>query len=189
MANIKCSVFIATSADGFIATPDGGIDWLMEAAGDSGQVEIGVSMESFMQSVDCMVMGRKCMEKIASFNLTPEQWPYGDIPVYVLSKSVTRVPVGLPDTVHMFAGEIPELMAQLEQQGLQHAYIDGGSVITSFLNLKLINEMIVTQAPVILGDGLRLFGKVDHSIKLQNVVAEAVPSGFSQLRYELQYQS
>jgi len=184
---MKCSVFIATSADGFIATPDGDVDWLMESAATEEPVAMGLSMEDYMQSVDCMVMGRKCMEKIASFNLTAEQWPYGDTRIIVLSKSLQQVPSGLPDTVEMYAGDIPELIAQLETEGYQHAYVDGGSVITSFLNLKLINDMVITQAPLILGEGLRLFGKISHRIKLTEVTAEAYANGFSQNHYTLNY--
>jgi len=184
---MKCSVFIATSADGYIATPQGDVDWLMEAAASEEPVAMGLSMEDYMQSVDCMVMGLKCMEKIASFNLTPEQWPYGDTRIIVLSQSLTQVPDGLPDTVELYSGDIPRLMAQLDEEGYQHAYVDGGSVITSFLNLKLINEMVITQAPLILGDGLRLFGKIDHPIRLREVTAEAFANGFSQSRFTLQY--
>ena len=74
---MKCSVFITTSADGYIATEDGGVEWL-ETAGNAN-AEMGenadMGFNRYIASVDCMIMGRKCMEKISSFNLTPEQWP------------------------------------------------------------------------------------------------------------------
>ena len=184
---MKCSVYIATSADGFIATPDGSVDWLMAVANTQEPVEMAVSFESYLKTVDCLIMGRKCMEQIASFNLSAEQWPYGDLRIIVLSKSISEVPDSLPGKVEMYAGEIPDLIAKLEAEGYQHAYVDGGSVITSFLNLQLINEMTVSQAPIILGDGLRLFGKVDKAIKLQDVKSEAYENGFIQSHYSLQY--
>ena len=184
---MKCSVYIATSADGFIATPEGSVDWLMAAANTQEPVEMALSFEDYLKTVDCLIMGRKCMEQIASFNLSAEQWPYGDLRIIVLSKSISEVPDGLPGKVEMYAGEIPDLIAELEAEGYQHAYVDGGSVITSFLNLQLINEMTVSQAPIILGDGLRLFGKVDKTIKLQDVKSEAYENGFIQSHYALQY--
>jgi len=186
---MKCSVYIATSADGYIASPDGGVDWLMAAGNSEEPVEMALSFEDYLKSVDCMVMGRKCMEKIASFNLAPEQWPYGDLRIIVLSKSIKQVPTSLPGKVEIYGGEVSDLMMQLESEGYQHAYIDGGSVITSFLNLQLINEMTISQAPVILGDGLRLFGKVNQAVALSNVKAEAYDNGFVQTHYQLCYSS
>ena len=86
---MKCSVYIATSADGYIATLDGGVDWLHTAGNldaEMGDEDMGFS--AFMSSVDCMVMGRKCMEMISNMNLTPEQWFYGDMPIIVLSNTI-----------------------------------------------------------------------------------------------------
>jgi len=135
---MKCSVFIATSADGYIATEDGGVEWL-ESAGKQ-DVDMGeyadMGMIDFMSSVDCMIMGRKSMEKISSFNLTPEQWPYGDMRIITLSNTVTEPPANLKDNVEMYAGDIPTLVAQLEKDGFEHAYVDGGTLITSFINLS-----------------------------------------------------
>ncbi|MEO1085917.1 MAG: dihydrofolate reductase, partial [Acidobacteriota bacterium] len=87
---MKCSVCIATSVDGYIATTDGGVEWL-ETAGDP-DADMGadphMGLVEFMDSIDCMVMGRKTMEKLSSFELTPEQWPYGDLRIFVLSQTV-----------------------------------------------------------------------------------------------------
>jgi len=90
---MKCSVYIATSADGYIATPDGGVDWLHTA----GNLEAYMGSEdmgfkAFIDSIDFMIMGRKCMEMISSMNLTPEQWPYGEIRIIVLSNTVNEPP-------------------------------------------------------------------------------------------------
>lgn len=186
---MKCSVFIATSADGYIATTEGGIDWLQEAGNSEADMSINPDMgfSNFIRSVDCMVMGRKCMEVISSFNLSPEQWPYGDIKIYVLSKTLSSPPENLSDKVEIYSGEIPALIQQLELSGFRHAYIDGGATITSFLNHKLINEMVITQAPVMLGSGIPLFGKLKHPIKLINVQAVVFPNGFIQIEYGVNY--
>ena len=87
---MKCSVYIATSADGYIATVDGGVDWLHKAGNSAADMGNNPDMgfNAYLDSVDCMIMGRKCMEMVSGMNLTPEQWPYGDITIIVLSKTV-----------------------------------------------------------------------------------------------------
>lgn len=185
---MKCSVYIATSADGFIAKTDGGVDWL-HTAGNSeanmGSEDMG--FKSFIDSVDCMIMGRKCMEMISSFNLTPEQWPYGDMPIIVLSNTIKEPPENLKSKVEMYSGNLKVLVSQLESTGHQHAYIDGGTTIQAFINLQLINEMIITRAPVLLGEGIPLFGKTDKDIKLEQSQAVAFANDFVQEKYIVSY--
>jgi len=186
---MKFSVYIATSADGYIATLDGGVDWLHTAG--STEADMGANQDmgfgSFIGSVDCMIMGRKCMEMISSMNLTPEKWPYGNVHIVVLSHSIKEPPKNLSDKVEMFSGEIHDLVRKLENKGFKHAYIDGGSTITSFLNLKLINEMTITKAPVLLGEGIPLFGKIDDYIKLEKSEATVFPNDFIQIKYSVNY--
>jgi dihydrofolate reductase len=186
---MKCSVYIATSADGYIATLEGSVDWLHTA----GNLEADMSQNpdmgfnDFIASVDCMVMGRKCMEVISSFNLTPEQWPYGDTKIYVLSHSIKEPPETLRGKVEMYSGDITKLMNTLENNAFKHAYIDGGTTITYFINLQLINEMIITKAPVILGEGIPLFGKINQCIKLVDAASNAFPNDFIQVKYGVNY--
>lgn len=188
---MKCSVYIATSVDGYIATKSGGVEWL-DNAGKS-DVDMGeradMGFNSYMASIDCMIMGRKCMEMISSFNLAPEQWPYGDTRVFALSNTVKVAPDNLNGKVEMYSGDIPALISQLESEGYQHAYIDGGGTITSFLNLGLINEMTISLAPVLLGEGIPLFGKTNEQIQLEAVYAEAYPNNFMQFKYKVSYRS
>lgn len=185
---MKCSVYIATSADGYIATLDGGVDWLHTAGNLEADMDSeDMGFKSFMNSIDCMIMGRKCMEMISCMNLTSEQWPYGDIHIVALSNSIKEPPKNLMDKVEMFSGEIPDLIKKLESKGYKHAYIDGGSTITSFLNLKLINEITITKAPVLLGEGIPLFGKINGSIKLENSDSTAFSNGFIQVKYSVNY--
>ena len=116
--DMKCSVYIATSADGYIATPDGGVDWLHTAGileADMGDEDMG--FHDFMDSVDCMVMGRKCMEMISNMKLTSEQWLYGDMPISVLSNTIKAPPENLRGKVEMYSGGISELISRLEKDG------------------------------------------------------------------------
>ncbi len=186
---MKCSVYIATSADGYIATADGGVDWLHTAGNPDANMSDNPDMgfADFINSVDCMIMGRKCMEVISSFDIPAEQWPYRDIKIFALSNTLTEPPANLADKVEMVAGDINTLINKLSEQGLKHAYIDGGATITSFINLKLINEMIITRAPVLLGDGIPLFGKLNHSVKLEGAESIAFPNDFIQIKYCINY--
>ncbi len=185
---MKCSVFIATSVDGYIATPDGGVDWLQSAGNldvDMGSEDMGFQL--FMDSVDCMIMGRKCMEMISSMNLSPEQWPYGSTRIIVLSHTLSQPPENLCGKVEMYAGDIQALVSVLANEGFKRAYVDGGSTITSFLNLGLIDDMTITQAPVLLGEGISLFGKLDRHLTLDSAEARSFPNDFTQIQYCVRY--
>lgn len=186
---MHCSVFIATSADGFIATPEGDVDWLYSAGDQSADLgdHQDMGFNQFIKTVDCIVMGRKCMEKISSMQLTPEQWPYGDIPIIVISHTLTTAPVNLKDKVELYSGTITQLIAQLKQSGYKHLYVDGGSTITSFLNLKLINQITITQAPVLLGAGIPLFGELETTIALEESKVTRFENDFVQFSYRVNY--
>jgi len=186
---MNCSVLIATSADGYIATGNGDVSWL-ETAGrqdvDMGE-DADMGFAEFLAGVDCIVMGRKTMEKIASFNLDDSKWPYGDLPIFVLSKALQAPPKILISKVEIHNKEISELVSRLEKDGFKNAYIDGGATITAFLNLKLIKEMTITRAPILLGEGIPLFGKLDQPIRLYTISTKYYPNGFVQIRYQVHY--
>ena len=186
---MKCSVYIATSVDGFIAKPDGNVDWLHTAGNldaDMGTEDMG--FKSFMDSVDCMVMGRKCMEMISNMDLTSDQWFYGDMKIIVLSNTIKEAPENLKGKVEMYSDGISELIDSLDKEGYKHCYIDGGTTIQSFINLKLINEIIITRTPILLGEGISLFGKTFKDIKLEKAEATAFANDFVQVKYSVNYE-
>lgn len=189
MHTMKCSVFIAASADGFIAKIDDSIDWLHTAGRQ--EVEMGdeadMGFKAFIDSVDCMIMGRRCMETIAAMNLPVEQWPYTNTRVIALSNALTQAPESLHGKVEIYGGEIPELMDKLEEQGFEHAYIDGGVTIQNFINLKLINQLCITQVPVLIGQGKPLFGPTFKDIKLQQPKVTVYPNDYVQFSYRVNY--
>lgn len=186
---MKCSVFIAISADGFIAREDGNVEWLHTAGNPAADMADNADMgfNHFIASVDCMIMGRKCMEVIADMNLSDEQWPYGDIKIIALSNTLKEAPKGVEGRVEMYSGNILELVSQLEAEGLKHAYIDGGQTIQAFINLKLINELTLTQVPVLIGKGIPLFAETLKDIKLEHGKAEAFPNDYIQISYHVNY--
>jgi len=153
-------VYIATSLDGFIATLDGGVDWLNEIPNpdrsDYGYAE-------FISGIDALVMGRRSFEKVLTFGA----WPY-DKPVFVLTNSLTELPEDFADKAEIVSGEISEVVSRLNQRGYNNLYIDGGRVIQSILREDLIDEMIITRIPILLGDGIPLFDKLDRQLKLRH---------------------
>ncbi|MHA1495001.1 MAG: dihydrofolate reductase family protein [Candidatus Thorarchaeota archaeon] len=151
MANF---VYIATSLDGFIATSEGGLGWLDEIPNPEGH-DFGFT--EFMNSIDALVMGRKTFEKVASFGV----WPYTK-PVFVLSRSKISVPLELENKVEIVNKTPKKLVDDLSAQGYQNLYIDGGITIQNFLADDLIDEMIITRVPVLLGNGFPLFGTLQQ---------------------------
>ena len=149
----KCSVFIATSLDGCIARSDGSIDWL-ERANASVPAGEDCGYANFMQTVDAIVMGRATFEKVLSF----PDWPYGSLPVYVLSTTISRLPAGVPDSVQVLQATPHEVVERTTQAGHRHLYIDGGRTIQAFLRAGLITELTITLIPLLLGSGIKLFG-------------------------------
>lgn len=178
--DIKCSVFIAASLDGFIARPDGDIDWLHRPEYETAELN-GVTYESFIATVDALVMGRKTLEKVLSF---PE-WPYEGTPVIVLSRQQLQIPAHLEGKVEVMAGDVTILVATLAERGMQHLYIDGGQTIQAFLDAGLINELIITRIPVLLGQGIPLFGQAGSEHELRHVATYVSDNGFVQSRYEV----
>ena len=192
---MKCSVFIAPSVDGYIATKDGDVTWLeslgskLSKEDDNSELmtHFNNAFPNFIQSVDCMIMGRKLMDVLSSFNLTDEQWPYVDTRVIVLSHSVKQAPKNLKDKVEMYSGSIDELMRKLESEGFKNAYIDGGETITQFLELELIDEMTLTLAPILLGSGRPLFHELSKKIYLEDAKATTFPNDFIEVKYRVKY--
>lgn len=157
-------VYIATSLDGFIATSDGGIEWLDEIPNPE-QNDFGYA--DFMRGIDALVMGRKTFEKILTFGV----WPY-DKPVFVLTRRKMEVPQELEGSAEVINGTLRDVVAQLKEFGHHNLYIDGGITIQSFLEEDLIDEMIITRVPVLLGNGIPLFGKLSERLHFKHTRTE-----------------
>ncbi len=177
---ITCSVYIATSLDGFIARTDGSIDWLMEAnaaatAGDD------FGYHAFMESVDVLVMGRNTFDLVRMFN----EWPYGEKRVVVLSSNPVEIPEERRATVSASSEAPADLVRRLESEGARRLYIDGGITIQRFLAAGCINDITITLIPVLLGEGRPLFGPLPADIKLKHVSTKAFECGFVQSTWEV----
>ncbi len=154
---MKASVYIATSLDGYIAESDGGLDWLNDIPNPE-QSDYGFA--DFINSIDAIVMGRNTFEAVLGFG----SWPYSKT-VFVLSNSLNSVPDNLTGKAEIISGDLRTVVDQLHERGYQNLYVDGGKVIQSFLEADLIDEMIIATVPILLGDGIPLFGKLTKSLK------------------------
>ncbi|MFC1802733.1 dihydrofolate reductase family protein [Thermoproteota archaeon] len=154
-------IYIATSLDDFIAGKDGDISWLNEIPNPSNS-DYGYA--EFMDGIDALVMGRNTFEIVLSFDV----WPY-EKPVFVLSNSLDKVPEGMEDKAELVKGDLKTLVEMLKRRGYENLYIDGGSIIQSFLKEDLIDEMIITRVPILLGGGIPLFGKLERRMKFKLV--------------------
>jgi dihydrofolate reductase len=179
---MKISVFIATSLDGFIARPDGSLDWLPGSSEGTGEVEEH-GWTAFWESVDCLVLGRKTFEKV--LELAPGAWPYEGTRVVVLSHTQTAVPEELAGKVELFAGDPQVLVKKLAADGHERLYVDGGATIQSFLRQGLITDMTITTIPVLIGEGVPLFGPLEKDMPLKHVKTDSYSSGFVQSVYEI----
>ncbi len=171
---MKASVFIGTSVDGFIARLNGELDFLPPGGGEPH------GYEEFMATVDALVIGRKTFETVLAF----ETWPYGQKPVFVLS-SRTLAPAPPGALVEHMSGEPAEIVSQLGARGIRHIYVDGGETIQRFLQAGLIQRLIITRVPVLIGDGVPLFGRLPHDVKLQHIATRHYPSGLVQTEYQV----
>jgi dihydrofolate reductase len=176
-------VFIATSLDGFIARRDRDIEWLTDppknpdhAPGHDGPNPPS-DYEAFMSAVDHLVMGRGTYEKILTF----DGWPYTK-PVIVLS---TTLPVDEDERITV-TRDILQTLGLLAQRNARGVYVDGGKVIQGFLEHDLIDEITLARAPVLLGDGLPLFGTLPHDIRLTHTGILTTDSGMTSSRYIIQ---
>jgi dihydrofolate reductase len=170
---MQCSVFIAASLDGFIARPDGGIDWLSRVERPGEDYGYG----KFHGSIDALIVGRKTYEMALGF----PSWPYAGKRCVVL----THAPRASKHGEEFYSGPPQNLVARLTGERTRRAYVDGGAVIQQFLAARLITDLTLSIIPVLLGDGMRLFGKTGEDLPLRLVSSRAFDSGLVQLEYHL----
>ena len=168
------SVFIGTSVDGFIARPNGALDFLPEGGEPHGYEEL-------MASVDTLVIGRKTFETVLAF---PE-WPYGKKRVVVLSSRPLDLSAARGAVVEQMSGPPAEIVAKLAASGAHHLYVDGGITIQRFLRAGLVQHLVITRVPVLIGDGIPLFGTLPGDVRLRHVATQHYPSGLVKSEYHI----
>jgi len=168
------SVFVGTSVDGFIARPNGDLDFLPPGGGEPH------GYNEFIATVDAIVIGRKTFETV----LAMEGWPYGDKRVVVLSSRPLDLS-GAGGIVEQMAGSPAEIASRLATSGAHHLYVDGGVTIQGFLRAGLIQRLIITRVPVLIGEGVPLFGTLSRDIRLRHIDTRHYPSGLVQSEYQV----
>ncbi|HZD77245.1 MAG TPA: dihydrofolate reductase family protein [Acidobacteriaceae bacterium] len=170
---MMASVFVGTSLDGFIARPNGDFDFLPPDGGEPH------GYDEFIATVDAIVMGRKTFETV----LTLGAWPYGDKRVVVLSSRPVDLSAAVGAVVEQMAGPPAQIVSQLARSGVQHIYVDGGITIQQFLRAGLIQRLTITRVPVLIGEGIPLFGSLPHDIRLHHIMTRQYPSGMVSSEY------
>lgn len=170
-------VFIGASIDGYIADRNNKLDFL-ECIPNPESVDFG--FQNFMQRIDCVVMGKKTFETILGFG---GEWHYSK-PVFVLSSSLTAVPDQLKDKVEVIQGEIKNIVATLNERGFNKLYIDGANVIQSFLEKDMIDEIIISTVPMLLGGGTNLFGMLPAHLSFNHIETQVFLNALVQTRYK-----
>src|ERR1700678_3012862 len=172
---MKLSVFCGVRVDGFLARAPHSLDFL-----DTGE-QGTPGFEEFYDSVDVVVIGRKTFEVVLTFG----KWFYGSKPVVVLSRLPLDFSSVKDGVVEQMSGEPSEIVTRLKARGLKHAYIDGGITIQRFLAARLIDRMVITRVPLLIGTGIPLFGPVPRDISLRHVATRCYDGGLVQSEYEL----
>jgi dihydrofolate reductase len=172
---MMASVFIGTSLDGFIARPNGEFDFLPEGGGEPH------GYNEFIASVDALVIGRKTYETVLGF----EEWPYGDKRVVVLSSRPLDLSAARGGKVEQMAGAPAEIVAKLAASGVRHVYVDGGITIQGFLRAGFIQRLIITRVPVLIGEGIPLFGTLPRDVRLRHIGTQHYASGLVKSEYEV----
>ena len=173
--DVRASVFVGTSVDGFIARRNGDFDFLPEGGGEPH------GYEEFLASVDVLVIGRHTYEKVLTF----DSWPYAGKRVIVLSSRPLHLAKVGGAVLEQMSGTPAEITERLSGSGTQHAYVDGGITVQRFIRAGLIQRIIVTRVPVLIGDGIPLFGSLPADVLLRHVLTTTYPSGLVKSEYEV----
>ncbi len=173
----KNIVFIAKSIDGFISGKNGELDWL-NAIPNPENKDMG--FVGFMNGIDALVMGRATFETVCSFE---GDWPYNKH-VFVLSNSLNEIPAKFKEKASLLNGSLKDILNNIHEQGFYKLYIDGGKTVQNFLNEDLIDELIISTIPILLGDGIPLFDILPKSLEFNHGKTEVFLNQIVQSHYE-----
>lgn len=183
-AGPRVTIHMASSLDGFIARRDGRVDWLET----SDRHEQGATMDpgfvaEFLRSIDCYVMGANTYETALRFDLDGAGWPYGDTPTFVLTHRELRTP---RSTVELHAGDLERFVNErLKPRYRNIWFVGGGALSGECLRRGLADELRYSILPVLIGDGIRFFDRLDADVALHLLETKAYRNGMVELRYEV----
>ncbi len=170
------SVFCGVSVDGFIARKDGALDFL-DAGGNEPH-----GYDEFIQTIDAHVIGRNTYEVVLGFG----EWAYGKKRVVVLSSRQLDFSALRGGNVEQMAGEPREIVARLAATGAQHLYVDGGVTVQRFLRAGMVDRLTVTRVPILIGEGIPLFGALPNDVKLHHIATTTYKGGLVKSEYSVE---
>jgi dihydrofolate reductase len=175
---------MAASLDGFIARKDGSVDWLetSDEFADGATMEPGF-VEAFLKTIDCYVMGSRTYETALNFEAKGFGWSYGDKPTFVLTRRELRK---VRETVQFYSGDLAQLVTErLRPEFRSIWFVGGGLVAGECLRRGLADEVLYSILPVLIGDGVSFFEKLDRDVALHLADLKAYKNGMVELRYEV----
>ena len=180
----RVTIHMAASLDGFIARKNGGVDWLETSdkfAG--GDIMDPGFVEAFLKTIDCYVMGSRTYQTALNFEAKGLGWAYGEKPTFVLtSRKLPRT----RDTVEFYSGDLAQFVHGRLRSAFRTIWFVGGGIVSGeCLRLGLADEVRYSILPVLIGDGIRFFEKLDKDIALHLTEVKAYRSGMVGLCYEV----
>ncbi len=180
----RVTIHMAASLDGFIARKDGSFDWLETSDRfDGGEVLAPESIAEFLQAIDCYVMGSRTYETALRFESKGLGWSYGDKPTFVLTR---RELPKTRSTVEFYAGDLQRLVEEQLKPRFSNIWFAGGGAISGeCLRRGLADEVRYSIRPILIGDGIAFFERLDRDVALHLLEVKAYQSGMVALRYQV----
>jgi dihydrofolate reductase len=176
---------MALSLDGFIARKDGSVDWLETSDEFAAGEPMDANMETFLGTIDCYVMGARTYDTAVNFEEKGLGWPYGDKPTFVLTHRELR---RTRDNVEFYSGELTELITRL-RSAFKSIWVVGGSFVSAeCVRLGLADEIRYAIVPILIGEGIPFFDKIDKDVPLHLLEVKGYRNGIIDLRYEIRQQ-
>jgi dihydrofolate reductase len=184
----RVTIHMAASLDGFIARKDGSVDWLETSDSfEAGDTMTPQSIEEFLRTIDCYVMGSRTYETALDFEAKGLGWSYGDKPTFVLTRRTLRKS---RNTIEFYSGDLPRLVVERLAPNFRSIwFVGGGEVSAECLRLGLADEVRYSIMPIVIGDGISFFKGLDRDVALHLLEATAYKSGMVALRYEVRKSS
>jgi len=180
----RVTIHMVASLDGFIARRDGGVDWLETSDEFAGGETMDPSfVEAFLETIDCYVMGSRTYETALNFEAKGFGWAYGDKPTFVLThRELPRV----RDTVEFYSGDLAQFVnGRLRPTFRGIWFVGGGAVSAECVRLGLADEVRYSIVPILIGDGIPFFDKLDKDVALHLTEVKAYKNGMVELGYEV----
>lgn len=183
-ADSRVTIHMAASLDGFIARKDGSVDWL-ETSDEfvNGETMDPEFVETFLETIDCYVMGSRTYETALRFEAQGLGWSYGDKPTFVLtSRKLPRT----RDSIEFYSGDLAEFVNRRLRPRFRSIWFVGGAVVSAeCLRLELADDVRYSILPILIGDGIPFFEKLDRDVALHLAEVKAYKNGMIDLYYEV----